>query len=114
VPTCIIVRPLRRGGVCATEDDRPRSFAREPLPTVLAKLRKIFAADFRDRVVHHLLVRRYVVPGGFRRVRDQYRWFRRQFPHDVLLIGEQAQPGMPIRGRWPTARVAWHEAENKQ
>ena len=82
--------------------------------TIHPKPREILASEIGDRVVHHLLVRRYVVPGGFRRVRDQYRWFRRQFPHDVLLIGEQAQPGMPIRGRWPTARVAWHEAENKQ
>jgi hypothetical protein len=32
------------------------------------------------------LVRRYVVPEGFRRVREQYRWFRRQFPDDVLLF----------------------------
>ncbi|GMW06692.1 MAG: hypothetical protein AMXMBFR8_14890 [Nevskiales bacterium] len=32
------------------------------------------------------LVRRYLVPEGFRRVREQYRWFRRRFPGDVLLF----------------------------
>lgn len=32
------------------------------------------------------LDRRYVVPDGFRRVREQYRWFRRRFPDDVLLF----------------------------
>ena len=32
------------------------------------------------------LERRYAVPGGFRRVRDQYHWFRRRFPGDVLFF----------------------------
>lgn len=32
------------------------------------------------------LVRRYAVPDGFRRVRDQYHWFCRQFPGDVLFF----------------------------
>jgi hypothetical protein len=32
------------------------------------------------------LERRYAVPDGFRRVRDQYAWFRRRFPRDTLLF----------------------------